>query len=94
MKLAWSETAMNDLAEVRSFIAERDPSAARAVASAIRKASRRLREFPASGRSGRIPGTRELVVPGLPYVLPYTVDRGRIVILAVIHAARDWPDEN
>jgi toxin ParE1/3/4 len=43
------------------------------------------------GRQGRIDGTRELVIHGLPYIIPYRVRRGRVEILAVIHAARRWP---
>lgn len=44
------------------------------------------------GRPGRIPGTRELIFPSLPYIVPYRI-RGEIVeILSVFHAARKWPE--
>ena len=43
------------------------------------------------GRQGRIDGTRELVIHGLPYIIPYRMRHGRVEILAVIHAARRWP---
>ena len=46
----------------------------------------------ALGRTGRVPGTRELLVPSTPYSVAYTVDSRRDVVqvLAVIHGARLW----
>jgi plasmid stabilization system protein ParE len=38
---------------------------------------------PASGRSGRVPGTRELVISGTPYVVPYSVHGETVEILRV-----------
>jgi toxin ParE1/3/4 len=54
-----------------------------------------LVDHPALGRFGRVPGTRELVVPSTPYIVAYTVDSRRNVVqvLAVIHGARLWPAE-
>lgn len=51
----------------------------------------RLEVLPQSGRIGRVAGTRELVVPGLPYIVTYTMREDEVVILAVRHAARLWP---
>jgi plasmid stabilization system protein ParE len=47
-----------------------------------------LRDFPAMGRPGRVAGTRELVIPGKPYVVPYRVKESVIEILRVFHTAR------
>jgi len=53
----------------------------------------RLARHPAMGRAGRVPGTRELVVSGTPYVIPYRV-RGEVLeVLRVFRAARQWPPE-
>ncbi len=91
MRLVWTKTAANDLDHVRAFIGEENPLAATKVVAAIRHATERLLSFPESGRPGRLPNTRELRVPGLPFFLPYTVLRNRVVILAVIHSSRRWP---
>jgi toxin ParE1/3/4 len=40
---------------------------------------------------GRVPGTRELVIPGTPYIVPYRVRANAVEILRVFHAARKWP---
>lgn len=51
-----------------------------------------LADHPDIGRPGREDGTRELVLSGAPYILPYRVRDGRIEILAVFHTSRAWPD--
>jgi toxin ParE1/3/4 len=38
-----------------------------------------------------VPGTRELVLPHFPYVIPYRVREQRIEILHVLHTSRKWP---
>jgi plasmid stabilization system protein ParE len=55
------------------------------------KAAARLKQFPQSGRVGRTRGTRELVVPGLPYIVPYRIVDDVILILSVVHTSRKWP---
>jgi len=45
----------------------------------------RLAELPNLGDPGRVAGTRELVVPGTPYVLPYRLKSDRLDIIAVFH---------
>ncbi|WP_372353143.1 type II toxin-antitoxin system RelE/ParE family toxin [Pararhizobium sp. YC-54] len=37
-------------------------------------------------------GTRELVVPGTPYIAAYRVGETQIEILFVQHGARQWPE--
>ena len=44
----------------------------------------------ALGRPGRVAGTRELVIPGSPYILPYRVRERRVEVLRVFRAARKW----
>ena len=44
------------------------------------------------GRPGRLAGTRELVIPGLPFIVPYAEYGGEIVILRIVHTSMKWPD--
>ncbi len=39
-----------------------------------------------------MPGTRELVVTGTPYVIAYRVEAHAVVVLRVMHGARRWPE--
>ena len=93
MKLYWSHGAIEDLKHLRAYIARENPFAAADVSERILEAVERLRQLPSMGRPGRVPSTRELVVPGTPLILPYTVtDRG-VEVVAVLHGARTWPGD-
>lgn len=91
MRIAWTVRASSDLRSVRAYIAQDNPGAAKATAAWILDSVERLTEFPASGRQGRIPNTRELVINGTPFILPYRVKGEVIEILGVMHGARKWP---
>jgi toxin ParE1/3/4 len=45
-----------------------------------------------SGRSGRVAGTRELVVPNTPFIAAYAIDEERTVILALYYGEQHWPE--
>ncbi len=47
--------------------------------------------MPGRFREGALPGTREQVVLGLPYILVYQIESDRVIILALFHAAQDKP---
>ena len=47
---------------------------------------------PLLGRTGRIDGTRELVLADKHYILPYRIKEQEIQILAVFHGARQWTE--
>jgi len=50
-----------------------------------------LLSFPASGRMGKLAGSREFLLPGLPFILPYRFEANVLVILRFIHTSRQWP---
>lgn len=93
MILVWSPTARAHLRYAEAFIAEDNSPAAAKTAERILDAVERLMDFPASGRPGKLPHTRELVVPGTPFFLPYRVKGEVVEILGVIHGARKWPED-
>jgi toxin ParE1/3/4 len=88
MRIVWSPTAIENLIEIRTYIEQDKPSAAARVARKIVESVQGLARHPYLGRPGHDPGTRELVVTGTPYLVPYEVYKGRMVILAVLHGAR------
>jgi toxin ParE1/3/4 len=89
--IRWLRLALADLDELMVFIAADRPEAAAAMAAKIWQAVQRLTGQPAMGRLGRVPGTRELVVAGTPFIVPYRCIGGEIQILRVLHGARKWP---
>ena len=91
-EVVWFHRAVSSLEQIGDYIAQDNPRAAYQVIQTIRKAGESLADHPELGRPGRVEDTRELVVPGLPYILPYTIMNDRIVILHVLHTARKWPE--
>jgi addiction module RelE/StbE family toxin len=92
VKLRWTRLAIKDLDSAYAWVVADNPGAANRLIDRIEKAARVLRQHPAAGRTGRLEGTRELVVTGTPFVIPYRLRRNTIETLAVIHSARKWPD--
>ena len=92
MRVRWLKRALRNLDEEAEYIARDNPQAAARIVARIAASVDRLADHPASGRSGRVPGTRELVVSGTPYVVPYRVRAETVEILRVFHAARKWPE--
>lgn len=88
-RLLIAEPAARDLEEIVDYIALDNPIAAESVYRGIVGAAQKLPQFPALGRPGRHPETRELSVSGLPYLIVYEVGAEAVTILAVFHTARD-----
>lgn len=93
MRLMWSAFALADRDGIFTHIEADSPLAAVAVDEHIAQATLRLIEFPESGRPGRVPGTRELVIPRTPYVAAYALIPDGVRILRVLHGAQMWPDD-
>jgi toxin ParE1/3/4 len=91
VKIVWSPPAIEHLAHLRAYIAHDNPKAAARVAAALLEAVERLTELPYLGRPGRVAGTRELVVPGTPHVVPYRPRGDRLEVIAVFHGGQKWP---
>ena len=93
MRIVWSPEATEDLADLRDHIARDNPSAGHQIAALIFAiVERDLSENPELGHPGRVPDTRELVVPRTPVIVPYRVQNDALHILGVHHHARRWPD--
>lgn len=93
MNIVWSPEAISDLSALRSYIGQNNPAAARRVTlHIVENVTTLLPENPQMGRPGRVPGTRELVVPKTPFIVPYRLVGSTIQILRVFHGARRWPD--
>jgi len=91
MRLVRSATYRADLENITDYLARQNPSAALAMWDEIESQVVRLRAYPHSGRSGRLKGTRELVVAGTPFVMVYAVEDS-INLIRVVHGAQRWPE--
>ena len=91
----WTVSALDDLEGIIAYMAAENPQAALGVVDKIEKAAGALSHM-ATGRQGRVKGTYEKPVTGLPHIIAYAVETRRdgterIVILRVIHRSRKWP---
>ncbi len=91
MRVKWLRRALRNLDEEAAYIARDNPQAAARVVERIESSVERLKSYPASGRPGRVSGTRELVVGGTAYIIPYRVRGEAVEILRVFHGSRKWP---
>ena len=91
MRLEWTHAASRDLDLVAKYISRDNPAAAITTVRRIIRQTSMLAEHPGMGRPGRVEGTRELVIAGLPYVVAYIHEDDVVIVLRVMHGARKWP---
>ncbi|MFY9660380.1 MAG: type II toxin-antitoxin system RelE/ParE family toxin [Terriglobales bacterium] len=91
--IEWTEPAIRQIDQAYDYIAfSNSEEVAIRITTRIVSTIQQLASFPMSGRSGRVSGTRELVIPNTPFVVAYAIARDRIVILAIYHGAQQWPE--
>lgn len=93
MHLEWSVFTLADREAIFAFIEVDNPRAAVSVDDRIEACVENLAQFPEMGRSGRIEGTRELVIASMPYIAAYRIIGNTVRILRVLHGAQQWPNE-
>src|SRR5262245_9902925 len=91
MEVRSTRKALANLDEEATFLAKQNPKGAAQIVERIETAIRKLGNHPALGQPGRVPGTRELVISGTPYIIPYRVRGETLEILRVLHVSRNWP---
>ena len=88
MQIVWLKTALRNIDEIASYIAQDNPVAASQVVVSIYTQVRLLATQPALGRSGRVLGTRELVNSNTHYLVPYRIKNNTVEILRVFHTSQ------
>ena len=86
--IRWLPKAQANLEAELQRIAEEDYVTAKRIAAIVKSCTDILEQFPESGRPGRVPETRELVISGFPYILPYRVRGGIVEILRFFHTSQ------
>ena len=92
MRIRWTTPAAKALLAVQDYIAKENLRAAFEVTQHIRLAVDQLRDHPKMGRDGRVRGTYELVIHGIPYIVPYRIRGKEVQVLSVYHTSRKWPE--
>ena len=92
MRIRWTRQALNNFDTAIHYIAADNPGNAQQVARKVWDSIQLLRQQPGMGRPGRVPGTRELIIADLPFIVPYAEHNGEIVILRIMHTSMKWPE--
>lgn len=78
---------------IKEYIEKDNPTAAVDLTKRIvLKVVEQLTKFQNISKAGRVPGTRELLIPNTPYIAVYWVKLGIIEVLRVLHTSMKWPD--
>lgn len=89
--VVWSQEGLADLRNLFQFIARDSPRNAHKVADRIENSIDLISATP-FGRVGRVPGTFEVSVAKIPFIIVYQLpDDAALAVLCVIHTSRDWP---
>lgn len=91
MTVVWTRQAVNDLSSITSYIGLGSSAAADRVAHKIAASVEALAATPAMGRTGEVPGTRELVITPWPYIVVYGIRGEHVRVLRIRHGAQVWP---
>ncbi|MGV1760929.1 type II toxin-antitoxin system RelE/ParE family toxin [Rhizobium sp. A22-96] len=87
--IRWTKRAVRRLDEIGAHIQKDSPDAAARVVARIVSVVDILADFPATGRAGRLKGTRELVLADIAYIIAYRVEH-EVEILTIMHAHQRW----
>jgi plasmid stabilization system protein ParE len=84
--VVWTERAIGDLEDIRTYVAQDRPMAAERLAGRLFRAGNALDQKPDRGRP--IGANRRELAHVRPYLIRYRVRRDLVEVLAVRHAAR------
>lgn len=94
MRLRFTARALRQFSSIAEYISQDNLSAASKVGWRIQKAAKLLETLPSIARTGVRQGTRELSVPGLPYVIVYRALRDEVVVLGIYHVRQLRPGQD
>ena len=91
MTIRYADEAKVDLASLIGYRIEQSLPDPIGFARALRKKIAHLDEIEHPGRVGRVPGTTEWVLSGLPYIAVFRREGKVVKVYRVLHGARQWP---
>jgi toxin ParE1/3/4 len=91
MQIRWSRRASNELDLIYNYLTAENAQAAARQLHLILDAVKQLGKFPVSGKLGDVQRTRELIVPGTPYIIYYRRTEIAVKLLSIRHGAMRKP---
>lgn len=90
MRVRWSHGAWEDIQRIFEYIHAENPNAAIKVTRTIYDAAQSLDAFPQRGRPGRVPDSRELILPAIRFTIVYRIQNDTVQIAHVFHDHQQW----
>jgi toxin ParE1/3/4 len=97
VRTRWADLAAADLDIIEEHISTENSStiAIDVILKIVDTTDMVLSAHPQAGRLGRVSGTRELVIDGIPFTVIYRkIDTTQLQILRVLHDVQEWPRAN
>lgn len=91
MPIFYEDDARDDLREIVRYGTEQGHPNVPAYVAQLMESIEGIEANPKIGRPGRVQGTRELVLPGTPYIAVYVLDGSDQYVRRVLHGAQKWP---
>ncbi|PIV32655.1 MAG: type II toxin-antitoxin system RelE/ParE family toxin [Lysobacterales bacterium CG02_land_8_20_14_3_00_62_12] len=91
MVVRYTDEAKIDLAQIIRFRIEQPLPDPVGFVRSLRQKITHLYAIDHPGRKGRVSGTTEWVLTGLPYIAVFRRDGDELKIFRVLHGARRWP---
>lgn len=88
MRIRWTPAAAADLQRISDYLSEQNPRVRQPTMRKLYDAVRALKQWPLRGRMGFEEGTREVVIPPLPYIVVYRVREESIEVLRILYGAQ------
>ena len=90
--ITWTQRAEQDLENILAhYLNEAGLQVAQSIFVRIHAQVQSLRQFSHCSRMGRVAGTRELIIPRLPYIVIIQAEADKVFVLNVVHTARQYP---
>lgn len=91
MAIRYMDAAKADLASIILYRIEQPLPDPVGFAHALRQKIAHLDAIEHPGRKGRVPGTTEWVLTGLPYIAVFRREGQVVKVYRVLHGAQQWP---
>ncbi|MDK2407957.1 type II toxin-antitoxin system mRNA interferase toxin, RelE/StbE family [Aphanizomenon sp. PH219] len=92
MRVKWLRQALRNLKQAHNYVFPENPTAAQELILKIQNAANQLENYPFMGKSGRVDGTRELIISNSPYMIIYRVKEETVEILRILHTSKRYPE--
>ena len=91
MRVRWLRSGLRSIEIAEAYIAADNPQAATRLVDTVRSRAELLADNPKLGRVGRIPGTREMILGGMSFLIVYRLTSDEVQILRLLHTSQEFP---